>query len=252
MSSHTPPESPVDRLPSPEPRHSIPDRIRNLFSAVAPRYDFLNHLLSLGFDIAWRQATAKTLQPVLARPGSLVVDLCCGTGDLAVALARYSAGRVIGTDFSHPMLLLARKKVERKTWPILLLESDSLALPLRDDTVDAITIAFGLRNLADQAHGLREMCRVLKPGGTVAILEFSRVRAPLFGALFRFYFRHVLPRLGNWISGVPGAYTYLHDSVSRFPDQPAQAAALETAGFQNVRYRNFTGGIAALHTGVKA
>jgi demethylmenaquinone methyltransferase/2-methoxy-6-polyprenyl-1,4-benzoquinol methylase len=252
MSSHIPLESPVDKLPSPEPRHSIPDRIRNLFSAVAPRYDFLNHLLSLGFDIAWRKATAKTLQPVLARPGSRVVDLCCGTGDLAVALARYSAGRVIGTDFSHPMLLLARKKVEHKTWPILLLESDSLALPLGDDSVDAITIAFGLRNLADQARGLREMHRVLKPGGTVAILEFSRVRAPLFEALFRFYFRHILPRLGNWISGVPGAYTYLHDSVSCFPDQQAQAAALEAAGFRNVQYRNHTGGIAALHTGMKA
>jgi demethylmenaquinone methyltransferase/2-methoxy-6-polyprenyl-1,4-benzoquinol methylase len=252
MSSHTPPESPVDRLPPPEPQHSFPDRIRNLFSAVAPRYDFLNHLLSFGIDIAWRKATAKTLQPVLARPGSLVVDLCCGTGDLAVALARYSAGKVIGTDFSHPMLLLARKKVERKTWPILLLESDSLALPLRNDTADAITIAFGLRNLADQAHGLREMHRVLKPGGTVAILEFSQVRVPLFGALFRFYFRHILPRLGNWISGVPGAYTYLHDSVSCFPDQQTQAAALETAGFRNVRYRNFSGGITVLHTAVKA
>ena len=252
MSSHTPPASSRDSSPASAPSAPIPGRIRSLFSAVAPRYDFLNHLLSFGFDAAWRKTTAKMLQPVLARPGSLVVDLCCGTGDLTVALARHSAGKVIGTDFSHPMLLLARKKVERKTWPILLLESDSLALPLCDDTVDAITVAFGFRNLADQAHGLREMHRVLKPGGTVAILEFSRVRAPLFGGLFRFYFRHILPRLGNWISGVPGAYSYLHDSVSRFPDQATLGVALQAAGFGNIRCRNFTGGIAALHTGVKA
>jgi demethylmenaquinone methyltransferase/2-methoxy-6-polyprenyl-1,4-benzoquinol methylase len=251
MSSHTSPEFSAQTQPAPEPRDFFAGRIRNLFSAVAPRYDLLNHLLSFGIDIAWRRATAKTLQPALARPGSWAVDLCCGTGDLTRALARHSSGRVIGTDFSHPMLLLARQKVARHTRSILLLESDCLALPLGDNTVDLITIAFGLRNLADQPRGLREMHRVLKPGGMVAILEFSQVRVPVLRGLFRFYFRHILPRLGNWISGVPGAYTYLYDSVARFPNQTAQTAALEAAGFRKVTYRNFTGGIAALHTGTK-
>jgi len=149
------------------------------------------------------------------------------------------------------MLLLARGKRGRASLPSFLVESDALVLPFRDNSVNAITIAFGLRNLTDYSRGLREMHRVLKPGGKVAILEFSHVRTPLLGGLFRWHFRHVLPRLGNWISGVRGAYTYLHDSVSRFPDQETLAAALEEVGFRNVRYRNFTGGIAALHLGEK-
>ena len=231
---------------------SIPGKIRHLFSAVAPRYDFLNHFLSLGFDIVWRKVTARALQSVLTQPGSLVVDLCCGTGDLTLALARLSGGKVIGTDFCRPMLLLARGKGGRRPLPTFLVESDALVLPFRDSSVDAITIAFGFRNLADYPRGLLEMHRVLKPGGKVAILEFSRVRTPLFGGLFRFYFRHVLPLMGNWISGVRGAYNYLHDSVSRFPDQQSLTAALEGCGFKNVCYRNFTGGIAALHIGEKA
>jgi demethylmenaquinone methyltransferase/2-methoxy-6-polyprenyl-1,4-benzoquinol methylase len=252
MSSSTPAAPSADPARPRETTDSIPGKSCYLFSAVAPRYDFLNHFLSLGFDLAWRKATARALQPVLTQPGSLVVDLCCGTGDLTLALARLSAGKVVGTDFCHPMLLLARGKGGRGPLPIFLVESDALVLPFRDGSVDAITIAFGFRNLTDYPGGLREMHRVLKPGGKVAILEFSHVHTPLFGGLFRFYFRQVLPRLGNWISGVRGAYNYLHDSVSRFPDQQALAAALKGGGFRNVRYRNFTGGIAALHMGEKA
>jgi demethylmenaquinone methyltransferase / 2-methoxy-6-polyprenyl-1,4-benzoquinol methylase len=251
MTSSTPPAPSVDPARSWETSDSIPNRIRNLFSAVAPRYDFLNHFLSFGLDIAWRKATARTLQPVLTQPGSLVVDLCCGTGDLTLALSRLSAGKVIGTDFCHPMLLRAHRKMNRQPLPSSLIESDALVLPFRDGSVNAIAIAFGFRNLADYPRGLREMHRVLKPGGKVAILEFSHVRAPIFGGLFRFYFRYVLPRLGDWLSGVWGAYSYLHDSVSRFPDQKTLAAALDEAGFRNVRYRNLTGGVAALHLGEK-
>ena len=245
MSSSTPPRA--DERPD-----SFPAKIHYLFSAVAPRYDFLNHFLSLGFDVAWRRVTARALRSVLAQPGSLVVDLCCGTGDLTLALARLSAGKVIGTDFCNPMLLLAHVKVGRGSRRCLLVESDALVLPFRDNSVDAIAVAFGFRNLADYPRGLREMHRVLKPGGKVAILEFSQVRTPLFGRLFRFYFRHILPGLGNWISGVRGAYNYLQDSVSRFADQQALVAALEGCGFRKVSYRNFTGGIATLHLGEKA
>jgi len=223
-----------------------------MFAAVAPRYDFLNHFLSFGRDIAWRRATAKALRERLARPGSVAVDVCCGTGDLALALARYSAGKVIGTDFCRPMLQRGREKAQRSARAVFFFETDTLALPLRDDSVDAISVAFGFRNLANYQAGLREMHRVLRPGGLIAILEFSRVRWPVFGPLFRFYFQRILPRLGTWISGVPGPYQYLPDSVSQFPDQESLAAALTAAGFANVRYQNFTGGIAALHLGQKA
>jgi demethylmenaquinone methyltransferase/2-methoxy-6-polyprenyl-1,4-benzoquinol methylase len=220
-----------------------------MFSAVAPRYDFLNHLLSVGRDIAWRKATAKALRRVLERPDSNVADLCCGTGDLAFELERYSAGRVFGTDFCHAMLVLAKKKALRHTTHFL--EADTLALPFPDEFLDVATLAFGFRNLASYVTGLREIRRVLKPQGMLAILEFSEVRGPVFASFFRFYFRHVLPRVGTWISGVPGPYQYLHDSVSKFPNQQALAQLLSAEGFQNIRYLNFTSGVAALHVAEK-
>jgi demethylmenaquinone methyltransferase/2-methoxy-6-polyprenyl-1,4-benzoquinol methylase len=238
-------------LGTPDDPGSTARAVRSMFAAVAPRYDFLNHFLSLGRDIAWRRATARALRERLDRPGSLAVDVCCGTGDLALALAEYSAGKVIGADFCHPMLVRAREKVGGARQTIYFLEADTLALPFRDDSLDVVSVAFGFRNLADYARGLQEMRRVLKPGGLVAILEFSRVRWPVFGPVFRFYFRHVLPRLGTWISGVAGPYQYLPDSVSRFPDQESLAAALVDGGFSNVTYRNFFGGVAALHLGEK-
>jgi len=229
--------------------------VREMFGAVAPRYDFLNHFLSLGRDIAWRRATAEALGDVLARPGCVALDVCCGTGDLTLELARRSAAtttKVFGADFSHPMLKLGREKARRGRHAVTFLEADTLSLPLRDDSLDAVASAFGFRNLVNYAQGLREIRRVLKPGGTAAILEFSRVTWPVFGTLFRFYFRRVLPRLGTWISGVEGPYHYLPDSVAKFPEQEALAAAMRVAGFSNVRYRNFTGGVAALHLGEKA
>jgi len=226
--------------------------VRHMFDQVAPRYDFLNHFLSLGRDIAWRKATARELRQVVARPRSVVVDVCCGTGDLALAFARHAAGTVIGADFSKPMLRRAQVKARAAARPVIFLEADALTLPFRDGSLDAIGAAFGFRNLANYGHGLREMHRVLKPGGMVAILEFSRMRWPLLGPLFRFYFNQILPRLGTWISGVAGAYHYLPDSVSRFPDQEQLAAALREVGFSQVRYRNFSGGIATLHVGQKS
>ena len=226
-------------------------QVREMFAAVVPRYDFLNHFLSLGRDIAWRRSTAQALREVLARPGSVSVDVCCGTGDLAAALARHSAGVVIGTDFCHPMLRRAREKFPRSRG-VFFLEADTLSLPFPDSSLDVVSVAFGFRNLADYGRGLEELRRVLKPEAWLAILEFSRVRWPILGPLFRFYFQHILPRLGTWISGVAGPYQYLPDSVSRFPDQESLAAAMREAGFQNVRYRNFSGGIAALHLGQKA
>jgi len=223
-----------------------------MFAAVAPRYDFLNHFLSLGRDIAWRRATARLLADTLAPPGAVALDVCCGTGDLALELARAGSSAVIATDFCHPMLERARAKSATKSAPApLFLEADTLTLPFADDSFDVVASAFGFRNLANYARGLAEMRRVLKPGGRVAILEFSRVRWPVFGPLFRFYFRRVLPQLGTLVSGVQGAYQYLPDSVAQFPDQEALAARMREAGLVKVCYRNFSGGVAALHLGEK-
>src|SRR5438093_4111255 len=231
--------------------------VRNMFAAVAPRYDFLNHFLSLGCDIAWRRAAARELRVVLARPGSLTVDVCCGTGDLALALARFSAGTVIGTDFCRPMVRSATEKAVKASAPgnhpgttrPIFMEADTLALPFPDRSVDVLASAFGFRNLANYAQGLEEMHRVLRPGGVLAILEFSRIHWPVLGPLFRFYFRRLLPKVGTLISGVSGPYQYLPDSVAKFPDQEAMSAAMRSAGLANVRYRNFFFGAAALHIG---
>jgi demethylmenaquinone methyltransferase/2-methoxy-6-polyprenyl-1,4-benzoquinol methylase len=238
-------------LGSPENESATARAVCDMFAAVAPRYDFLNHFLSFGRDIAWRRATARALREVLARPESVAVDVCCGTGDLALALRQISAGKVMGTDFCHPMLVRAQAKARRATRSVFFVEADALSLPLRNCSVDALSVAFGFRNLANYTRGLEEFHRVLVPGGTVAILEFSQVRWPVFGPLFRVYFHRVLPRLGSLISGVEGPYQYLPSSVAQFPDQESLAGAMRAAGFENVRYRNFTGGVAALHLGEK-
>jgi len=226
--------------------------VRSMFAAVAPRYDFLNHFLSLGFDMAWRRGTVRALTEILQQPGSCVADLCCGTGDLSLQLARQSAGRVVGADFCHPMLALARRKAVGRGDHIHFLSADALSLPFSNNSFDAVTVAFGFRNLANYDRGISEMRRVLKWGGRLAILEFSQVRWPVFGPVFRFYFRRVLPRLGGWVSGVDGAYGYLPESVEAFPDQEALAEKMRAGGFRNVRYVNYTGGVAALHLGEKS
>ncbi len=225
--------------------------VRDMFERVAPRYDFLNHFLSAGCDILWRRATARALRPWLTRPGSRALDLCCGTGDLALAWARVSAGTVVGSDFCPPMVRRARQKAARRPRPPFFLEADSLRLPFADASMDVVGVAFGFRNLADYERGLAEMRRVLKPSGVAAILEFSRVNWPLLGPLFRFYFRRILPRIGTLISGVAGPYQYLPASVERFPDQQELARMMRQEGFERVRYRNFFGGAAALHMGEK-
>jgi demethylmenaquinone methyltransferase/2-methoxy-6-polyprenyl-1,4-benzoquinol methylase len=220
-----------------------------MFAAIAPRYDLLNHLLSLNVDRRWRRFTVRQLRPYLSAPEALVLDLCCGTGDLALELARQTL--VIGVDFCRPMLRIGQAKIARRRARVLLVEGDALSLPFPDDLFSAVTIAFGLRNLESPARGLREIHRVLRPGGVAAVLEFSRPSLPLFRHVFLFYFRNLLPRIGTWISGVPGPYAYLRDSVQAFPDQRQLVRMMEDAGFKAVRYINLTGGIAALHLGEK-
>ncbi|RMG55946.1 MAG: bifunctional demethylmenaquinone methyltransferase/2-methoxy-6-polyprenyl-1,4-benzoquinol methylase UbiE [Acidobacteria bacterium] len=224
-------------------------QIQRMFAAIAPRYDLLNHLLSLNIDRHWRRCTARRLAPVLSRPGARALDICCGTADLSLELSRYAP--VIGLDFCHPMLVRGGEKIARRRAAVVLAEGDALQLPFPDDRFDAVTIAFGLRNLESPQHGLREMYRILKSGGRAAILEFSRPIVPVFSRLFGLYFKHILPRVGALVSGVDGPYQYLHDSVQSFPEQQELARQMEDVGFVNVTYHNLTGGIAALHLGEK-
>lgn len=238
-------------LGSPEDVAGTGRAVQDMFASVAPRYDFLNHFLSLGLDLVWRRNTARALQPLLASKDSVALDVCCGTGDLALALRRVSRGRVLGSDFCHPMLQQACAKAAGSHQSVYFFEADTLQLPFPDQCAHAITTAFGFRNLADYQRGLAEMMRVLRPGGAAAILEFSRVRWPVFGPLFRYYFANWLPRIGSWISGVSGAYEYLHHSVKHFPDQETLAAMMREVGLVEVSYQNFMGGVAALHVGYR-
>ncbi|MGA2741422.1 MAG: bifunctional demethylmenaquinone methyltransferase/2-methoxy-6-polyprenyl-1,4-benzoquinol methylase UbiE [Bryobacteraceae bacterium] len=219
--------------------------VRAMFGRVAHRYDLANHLLSFNMDRYWRAHTVARVRDVLSRPAARVLDICCGTGDLMRALQRGHPGsQAMGSDFCHPMLVAAQAKVSGP-----LFEADALNLPLPDASLDLITVAFGFRNLANYAAGLREMRRVLRSGGTAAILEFSQPPNPLFGALYNFYSRRVLPLIGGALSGSRDAYSYLPDSVRKFPAPEELADMMRAAGFAAVQFERLTGGIVALHRG---
>ena len=227
-------------------------KVREMFTQIAPRYDLLNHLLSLELDRVWRARTARKLKPILSRPDAIVLDLCCGTGDLAFAMAKKGNARIIGADFAHTMLVRARAKSETEAGgKVPFLESDALQLPFADESFDLVTAAFGFRNLANYEAGLREMQRVLKPGGTIGILEFTEPPAGLFGDFYRWYFRKILPKLGGAISGDAAAYKYLPSSVARFFRPDELCALMQAVGLQNVEAAVWTGGTVALHIGKK-
>ena len=224
--------------------------VRDMFGRVAHRYDLANHLLSFNIDRYWRAHTVKRVRRILDRPEARVLDICCGTGDLALTLARAHRGLVLGSDFCHPMLLAARQKADARQARTALFEADALRLPLRDGSVDLLTVAFGFRNLANYAAGLAEMRRVLAVGGMAAILEFSQPPNPAFAALYNFYSRRILPIVGGALSGSRDAYTYLPESVRKFPAAAELAGEMRSAGFAEVSYEYLTGGIVALHRGV--
>lgn len=225
-------------------------RVQEMFAGIAGRYDFLNHFLSANTDARWRRLVARKLRPGLQGAGKRVLDVACGTGDLSLAIAGETGAEVVGTDFCRPMLEIAARKAATG-FAIPFVEGDALKLPFADDSFDAVSIAFGLRNLSSVEGGLKELRRVLKPAGRAAILEFSKPVVPGFRALFQFYFTRVLPRIGGLVSGSRGAYEYLPDSVSRFPDQKRLAEMMREVGFAEVEYQNLTGGIAALHLGTR-
>jgi demethylmenaquinone methyltransferase / 2-methoxy-6-polyprenyl-1,4-benzoquinol methylase len=233
-----------------------------MFTQIAPRYDLLNHLLSFGLDRLWRKRAARRLRPILQHRNALVLDLCCGTGDLAMALARVGPASIVGADFSHAMLLRARAKSAKSQPvpshsgltappPIPFFEADALRLPFTDRSFDLITSAFGFRNLANYEAGLCEIQRVLKPGGTVAILEFTEPPEGFLGNVYRWYFRSVLPHIGGFLSGDSAAYTYLPKSVSRFFRPPELATLMTAVGYDSVDFKVWTCGTVALHTAVR-
>jgi demethylmenaquinone methyltransferase/2-methoxy-6-polyprenyl-1,4-benzoquinol methylase len=218
-----------------------------MFTDIAPQYDLLNHLLSFGIDHVWWQRTAGVFEHILSRPDARVLDLCCGTGDMTFALAR-RAGKsdhpILGADFAHAMLVRAQEKSRRNH--ICWIEADALRLPFRDNSFDLITSAFGFRNLADYAAGLREIFRVLAPGGEVGILEFGEP-AGMIGSIYRVYFRRVLPLIGTIISGVKGPYAYLPESVARFPSPEQMLEQMRVVGFTQPVWISYTFGIAGLY-----
>ncbi len=241
-------------------------RIRQMFGEIAGRYDFLNRLLSLGIDRSWRRRTVKLVPPLGDAP---ILDVCTGTADLALAYWRAGRGQVpvVGTDFCPPMLEIGRRKCRRAVesirhtpcaatahgvcglQPITLLEADTLRLPFPDATFQIVSVAFGLRNLADADAGLREMVRVCRPGGRVAVLEFSTPTGPL-KTLYGWYFRHVLPRIGQALArNSQAAYNYLPQSVGRFPQAETLAERMRAAGLAEVQLYRFTFGVATLYVG---
>ena len=219
--------------------------VRDMFGRVAHRYDLANHLLSFHIDRVWRARTVRRVRRVLERPDARVLDLCCGTGDLLLALERVRGARVLGSDFCHPMLLGARAKGAHGVF-----EADALALPVPDAALDLVTVAFGFRNLANYERGLAELRRVLRPGGMAAILEFSQPPNRVFGALYDVYSRRILPWIGGALSGSRDAYTYLPQSVRKFPSPGELSEMMRAAAFERVEFERMTGGIVALHTGV--
>jgi len=228
-------------------------RIRTMFAGIARRYDLLNHLLSLNIDRYWRWRTTRLAPPAADGP---ILDVCTGTGDLALAYDRAAGGRVpvVGSDFCMPMLLPAAEKARRRgaAERVRFLEADTQQLPFGDSTFQLVTVAFGLRNVTDTDRGIAEMVRVARPGGRVVILEFSRPRNPLFGPLYRFYFRRVLPFIGQLVSrSRDNAYTYLPASVLEFPDGEALSAKLRGHGLTEVKWHPLTFGIATLYVGTK-
>lgn len=227
------------------------DQVQTIFSEIAPRYDLLNHVLSLNIDRRWRRKAVRALAWE-RKPGGVYLDGCAGTFDLSLELARQRdfTGRVVAADFAFPMLTAGRSKIGEA--PVHAVCGDALRLPFSDGAFSGITIGFGVRNLSDLDRGLEECARVLEPGGKLVILEFTVPPNPLVRRAYMLYFNHVLPRIGRLVSGHPWAYTYLPESVKEFPDVAGLGARMEAAGLAPTTWSLVTGGIAAIHVGTKA
>lgn len=245
----------ASRGAQPEGTHDEQDAaaaVQAMFDSIAPRYDLLNHVLSGSIDRFWWWRTARRFRHILSQPQAHIADVCCGTGDMTMALLRRrppQAAPVLAIDFSHQMLLRGAAKFQKHG--AIPVEADALHLPLAGNSLQLLTTAFGFRNLANYQAGLTEFHRVLAPGGELGILDFAEPGG-ILGRLYAFYFRRVLPRIGRMLSGSGGAYTYLPASVASFPAPAEMLAQLEHAGFRNARWIPYTFGIAGLYTARKS
>lgn len=231
--------------------------VQAMFNSIAPRYDLLNHVLSANVDRLWWRRAARTFAHILKNPDATVVDVCCGTGDMTLALLRLRPAHgkpVLALDFAEAMLARAREKFSSREFssrPATAIEADALHMPIADGSVDLVVTAFGFRNLANYEAGLREMHRVLRPGGELGILDFSEPEG-LLGSLYQFYFRRILPRVGKILSGSAASYEYLPRSVHRFPPPQEMLALMRACGFSQASWTPYTFGIAGLYRAVKA
>lgn len=226
--------------------------VQQMFDRIAPRYDLLNHVLSCNVDRWWWWRAARRFRSILARPEAAVLDICCGTGDMTLALLRHrpAAGRpILAADFSHAMLARGMEKFRGRN--VVAIEADALHLPLAANALDLVTSAFGFRNLANYEAGLREFHRAMRPGGELGILDFSEPDG-VAGKLYAFYFQRVLPAIGSRLSGNGGAYAYLPSSVHRFPPPPQMMELMRKSGFTQVSWTPYSFGIAGLYRGIKA
>jgi demethylmenaquinone methyltransferase/2-methoxy-6-polyprenyl-1,4-benzoquinol methylase len=223
-----------------------------MFARIAPRYDLLNHLLSFNIDRSWRRVLLQKVAPVLENPNARVLDLCCGTGDVLLDFQKVAKARIYGADFCHPMLTATQRKAQDRGFRALLAEADALALPMAENSLDLISISFGFRNLTNYRAGLAELYRVLRPSGRLAILEFSHPSSPLIKAGYGLYSKVVLPLIGAIISGSREAYDYLPESIQKFPRAHQLSEMMQAAGFKQTEFQLLTGGIAALHIGIKS
>ena len=231
---------------------SAAQSVRQMFNSIAPRYDLLNHVLSANVDRLWWRRTARRFRPVLANPDAAILDICCGTGDMTLALLKHrpaGARPVLAADFAHAMLSRGARKFEGRG--AIALEADALHLPLKSASLDLIVSAFGFRNLANYEAGLREFHRVLKPGGQLGILDFSEPGG-LIGKAYAVYFRRVLPAIGRMICGKDGPYSYLPASVGNFPPPREMLALMRSVGYAECAWQPYTFGIAGLYTATRA
>jgi demethylmenaquinone methyltransferase/2-methoxy-6-polyprenyl-1,4-benzoquinol methylase len=258
MTPILPTQAPGSRPKGARDEREAAANVREMFTKIAPSYDFLNHLLSLSIDRVWRHRTAVKFGTIIRRTDARILDLCCGTGDLTFAMehVRMKALRdsgahripMVGCDFARPMLERARKKGQEHQRAAEFVASDALNLPFPDASFDLVTTAFGFRNLANYESGLIEIARVLKDGGHLGILEFSEPSGGAMAALFRFYFKYILPNVGGAISGSKDAYRYLPGSVARFPNRNELAKMIREVGFVDVRMYSWNFGSVVLHT----
>jgi demethylmenaquinone methyltransferase/2-methoxy-6-polyprenyl-1,4-benzoquinol methylase len=227
--------------------------VQQMFDTIAPKYDLLNHVLSVGIDRWWWSRAARTFRPILQRPEAVALDLCCGTGDMTLALLKHrpktgQEAPILAIDFSHQMLSRGAEKFAPHN--ILPIEADALHLPIASNSIDLVTSAFGFRNLSNYEAGLAELHRVLRPGGQIGILDFNQPTG-IPGAIYNLYFKQILPRFGGLISGDPAAYTYLPYSVARFPRPSRMIELIQQAGFTNATWTSYTFGTAGLYRATK-